>query len=166
MFLALKKDMHALMTDSQEWWPADWGHYGGLMIRLAWHSAGSYRTQDGRGGGGAGNIRFAPLNSWPDNASLDKGTTANNTGDPLEIALLKFVEASQLSVTDLHSSYPRKREIPFDSKAKMMGTLHKNGPRSDYLACIKGAIEVMNGMEIREIIPPLRLKSLFSESMR
>ena len=71
-FDALKKDMHALLTDSQEWWPADWGHYGGLMIRLAWHSAGSYRLADGRGGGGAGNIRFAPLNSWPDNASLDK----------------------------------------------------------------------------------------------
>ncbi len=71
-FAALKKDMHALMTDSQEWWPADWGHYGGLMIRLSWHSAGSYRVTDGRGGGGCGNIRFAPLNSWPDNASLDK----------------------------------------------------------------------------------------------
>ncbi|MDR3514614.1 MAG: catalase/peroxidase HPI [Azospirillaceae bacterium] len=71
-FAALKKDMHALMTDSQEWWPADWGHYGGLMIRLSWHSAGSYRTADGRGGGGTGNQRFAPLNSWPDNVSLDK----------------------------------------------------------------------------------------------
>jgi catalase-peroxidase len=69
---ALKRDMHALMTDSQEWWPADWGHYGGLMIRLAWHAAGSYRLGDGRGGAGTGNIRFAPLNSWPDNASLDK----------------------------------------------------------------------------------------------
>ena len=71
-FEAVKADMHALLTDSQTWWPADWGHYGGLMIRLAWHSAGSYRVQDGRGGAGAGNIRFAPLNSWPDNASLDK----------------------------------------------------------------------------------------------
>ncbi|MEI4232180.1 catalase/peroxidase HPI [Roseovarius sp. D22-M7] len=69
---ALKKDMVALMTDSQEWWPADWGHYGGLMIRLAWHAAGSYRLGDGRGGAGTGNIRFSPLNSWPDNASLDK----------------------------------------------------------------------------------------------
>ncbi|NRB17408.1 MAG: catalase/peroxidase HPI [Rhodobacteraceae bacterium] len=69
---ALKTDVHALMTDSQDWWPADWGHYGGLMIRMAWHSAGSYRLADGRGGGGAGNIRFAPLNSWPDNVSLDK----------------------------------------------------------------------------------------------
>lgn len=71
-FAAVKADLEALLTESQDWWPADWGHYGGLMIRLAWHASGSYRTGDGRGGAGTGNIRFAPLNSWPDNASLDK----------------------------------------------------------------------------------------------
>jgi catalase-peroxidase len=67
-----KKDLHALMTDSQQWWPADWGHYGGLMIRMTWHAAGSYRIADGRGGAGTGNQRFAPMNSWPDNVNLDK----------------------------------------------------------------------------------------------
>ena len=71
-FASLKSDLHQFMTQTQEWWPADWGHYGGLMIRMAWHSAGTYRVADGRGGAGTGSFRFAPINSWPDNGNLDK----------------------------------------------------------------------------------------------
>ena len=98
------------------------------------------------------------------NASLDKNSTTNNTGDPLEIALLKFVEASRLSVADLRASYPRKREIPFDSETKMMGTLHKNGPRSDYLVCIKGAIEVV--LQESDFVLTADGKRPLSEQMR
>ena len=72
-FDELNRDVDAIMTDSKDWWPADWGHYGGFFIRMSWHAAGTYRVSDGRGGGGTGAQRFAPLNSWPDNGNLDKG---------------------------------------------------------------------------------------------
>ena len=83
----LKKDLHALMTDSQDWWPADYGHYGPFFIRMTWHAAGTYRTGDGRGGGGTGAQRFAPLNSWPDNGNSTKpaaccGQSSRSTATP------------------------------------------------------------------------------------
>jgi len=108
---ALKTDLKALMTDSQEWWPADWGHYGGLMIRMAWHSAGTYRTADGRGGGGTGNQRFAPLNSWPDNVNLDKARRLlwpikKKYGNKISWADLMMTDADMAVIKD-----PAYREI-------------------------------------------------------
>src|SRR6056297_1087620 len=102
---ALKQDLHDLMTDSQAWWPADWGHYGGLFIRLAWHAAGTYRVQDGRGGGGTGAQRFAPLNSWPDNGNLDKARALlqpikQKYGNAISYAVL-FLKKSSVAMVSL-----------------------------------------------------------------
>ena len=101
-FKEIKKDLLKLMTDSQEWWPADLGHYGGLFIRMAWHSAGTYRIADGRGGSGTGNHRFAPLNSWPDNTNLD---TATRLLWPIKQKYGKKIIWADLTILDGNMAY-------------------------------------------------------------
>ena len=117
-FEALAKDVDALMTQSQDWWPADYGHYGPFFIRMTWHAAGTYRIEDGRGGGGSGNQRFAPLNSWPDNVSLDKARRLlwpikQKYGRKISWAdLLIFVGNRALeTVSYTHLTLPTNREV-------------------------------------------------------
>ena len=136
---AVIADLHALMTDSQEWWPADFGHYGGLFIRLAWHSAGTYRTVDGRGGAGGGQQRFAPLNSWPDNANLDKARQPA-LADQAEIRTVKLSWADLLCPHRQHAPWSPWASRPSGLRAavpKMSGSRRKTstgGPSATWLA--------------------------------
>ena len=116
---ALKADLTALMTDSQDWWPADYGHYGPFFVRMAWHSAGTYRSADGRGGGGGGQQRFAPLNSWPDNGNLDKARRLlwpikQKYGNKIWISSLALIGSdlpSYLS-TELEKARRKRKSLP------------------------------------------------------
>jgi catalase-peroxidase len=135
-FEALRKDMHALMTDEQAWWPADWGHYGGLMIRMAWHAAGSYRVTDGRGGAGTGNIRFAPLNSWPDNVNLDK---AKRLLWPIKKKYGKALSWADLIIFAGHIAYESMGLKPFGFGFGRVDSWHPEkdvywGPETEFLA--------------------------------